>query len=118
MDGKNLFVDFGISLGKLFTIIVIATIAVVLKLIVESRKRKITVLNAFISWLAAVGICYLFFPYITKNASPETVPLWLTFVVLVGDKATTYIVERFNVDIFIKALINKIIGNNETSEKN
>lgn len=88
--------------------IVTATIAVGLKLIVESKKKKITFWAAFISWWGAVCISYLFYPVITKHSSEELVPLLLAFVVLVGDKLTSYFVDKFQVDTFLTAIMNML----------
>lgn len=103
---KQAFYEAMKGLVKLLPMIITATIAVGLKLIVESKRKKITFWNASISWFSAVGISYIFFPAITKYSSTELVPLWLAFVVLVGDKISTYFVEKFNVDVFLNAMVN------------
>lgn len=91
---------------KLIPMIVTATVAVGLKLMVDSRKKKITFWAAFISWLGAVFISYLFYPAILEYSSDSLKPLWMAFVVLVGDKIVVYFVEKFNVDTFLSAVVN------------
>lgn len=86
--------------------IVTASIVVGLKLIVESKKKKITVWAAFISWLGAVSISYLFYPVILTHVSEEFRPLLMAFVVLVGDKIVVYFIDKFQVDTFLTAITN------------
>lgn len=88
--------------------LVTATIAVGLKIIIESRRKKMTVWAAVISWLGAVFISYLFYPVILEYSSESFKPLWMAFVVLVGDKIVVYFVEKFQVDTFLSAIVNII----------
>lgn len=92
---------------------IIATIAIGIKLMIESRRKKITFITALLSWFSAVGTCYLFYEPIVKHINQEYRALAFAFVVMIGDKLMVYIVEKFDVDIMIQAGLNRIFSKKE-----
>lgn len=94
---------------KIIPMVLMATAAVILKLMVEGKKKKITFWNALLSWVAAVSVSYLVYDWAVSNFQPWAVPPIIAFFVMCGDKITTYFVDKFNVDTIITALINWLL---------
>ena len=106
---KGIMEEFIKSFIRMFPMLFAASIAVVLKLMVQSKRQKITPWTAIISWFSGVGSCYLCYPAILKHSTSELVPLWLALVVLIGDRVITYIVEKLHVELFLTSAINWLI---------
>ena len=81
--------------------IVAASIAVTLRLIVESKKNKITILNVVMSFISALGISYLFYPVILEYVKPSLQSIVIGIIVLTGDKIVSYVIYKFKVDQFL-----------------
>ena len=101
--------DFiGKGLFKFLPMLITATFAVILKLMVESKTKKITFWNALMSWIGAVGLSYIFYPIILEHSPEWARPFCIAFVVWSGDKFVYYFVVKYNVEIAIKAGVNWI----------
>lgn len=76
----------------------LATITVVLKLIIESKKNKVTLFNAFVSWIFALGISYVFYPIILENINKSWQGISIGLVVLTGEKIVTFVLYKVRVE--------------------
>jgi len=99
--GKDLLNEILTGLVKLLPMIVAASIAVTLRLIVESKKNKITILNVVMSFISALGISYLFYPVILEYVKPSLQSIVIGIIVLTGDKIVSYVIYKFKVDQFL-----------------
>jgi len=86
--------------------VVPATVTVIIKLIVENKKSKITWFNAVTSWLMAVGVSYIFYPVITKHVDEAWQPVVIAVAVLTGEKVVTYVIYKAKIDDFLTWLFN------------
>jgi len=92
------------GLVKLMPMLIPATVVTILKLIVENKKKKITAFNAITSWLAAVGVSYIFYPLVLEFIKDSFQPAIIAFIVLTGEKVITYFVYKFTVDDKLESL--------------
>jgi len=83
-----------------------ATISVVLKIIVMSRKEKITFVNAFTSWVFALGISVFTYPIVVEYFNPPFIGAVTGAIVLTGENLVSYIVYKFKIDGFLEWFIN------------
>jgi len=99
--GKDLLNEILTGLVKLLPMIVAASIAVTLRLIVESKKNKITPLNITLSFVSALGISWIFYPVILEYVKPAFHSIVIGLIVLTGDKIVSYVIYKFKVDQFL-----------------
>lgn len=83
---------------KLIPMFLAAFVTAVLKLIVESKKNKITPLNIFLSCVFAIGIAYLFSPVIIKYLEEDYHTLAVGALVLTGEKIFIYLIYKAKID--------------------
>jgi hypothetical protein len=101
-SGKDLLA----AAAKMLPMIGFATVSVILKVIVMSRKEKITFLNIVTAWVFALGICVLAYPIILESIQPPYVGAVTGVVVLTGENLVSYIVYKFKLDEFLTWFIN------------
>lgn len=87
----------------LLKIIIPAIVALSVKLAIESKRKKITVLSAFVSFVIAIGMAYLCSGWVLSNFEDTVIPI--AAITLLGEKIAMYIMYKFNIDIFLDSLI-------------
>lgn len=85
-----------------------ATITVVLKLIIESKKNKVTFLNVVMTLIFALGISYIFWPIIQEYIKPSMQGVATGAIVLTGEKIVTYVIYKAKIDEFLAWLFDAI----------
>lgn len=91
----------------LFKIIVPAIVALSVKLAIESKHKKITVLSAFLSFVIAVGIAYLSSGWVLKYFDDTTIPI--ACITLLGERFVIYFMYKFNIDQVLDGLVQYFI---------
>jgi len=98
---KDFLSEILTGLIKLLPMIAAASIAVTLRLIVESKKNKITLINIVLSFVSALGISWIFYPVILEYVKPVFHSIAIGVIVLTGDKIVSYMIYKFKVDLFL-----------------
>lgn len=88
-------------------VLIPAIVAVSIKLAIASRKNKMTIFNIITSFIIGIGSAYLFSSFILSHFSDEYVPLMIALVTISGEKIGNWVIYTFNVDAFIKAMIER-----------
>lgn len=96
------------AIVKLLPMIGFATITVVLKLIIESKKNKVTFLNVVMTLIFALGISYIFWPIIQEYIKPSMQGVATGAIVLTGEKIVTYVIYKAKIDEFLAWLFDAI----------
>jgi hypothetical protein len=91
----------------LIKILIPALVAVSIKIAITSRKNPMTLFNVITSIVIGVGSAYLFSGLVINNFSDEWVPLMIALVTISGEKIGNWLIYKFNIDLFIEALIEK-----------
>ena len=86
---------------KLIPMIMIATITTVMKLIIESKKNKITFLGGVMTWAFAMGISYIFYPIVVDYIKDSWQGVVIGAIVLTGEKIVTWIMYTLRVEDFL-----------------
>ena len=79
----------------------IATITTVMKLIIESKKNKITFFGGVMTWTFAMGISYIFYPIVLDYISDSWQGVVIGAIVLTGEKTVTWIMYTLRVEDFL-----------------
>lgn len=82
-------------------------VAISVKLAITMRKQSMTIFNIVSSVVIGVGSAYLFSGFIFKHFTDETATLMIAMVTISGEKIGNWLIYKFNVDLFIQALIEK-----------
>jgi len=105
LDYTNTIIEqVAAGLVKLMPMLIPATVVTILKLIVENKKKKITLFNSVTSWVAAVGISYIFWLPVLRYIIPDFQAAVISLIVLIGEKLITYFVYTFTVDDKLESL--------------
>jgi len=94
----------------LIKVLIPSLVAISVKLAITMRKHNMTILNIVSSVIIGVGSAYLFSGFIFKHFSDEAATLMIAMVTISGDKIGNWLIYKFNVDSFIRAMIEKYIS--------
>jgi hypothetical protein len=88
-------------------IILPALVGVAIKVAVQSKQEKITLVSVIWSFVAGVGSAYVFGDYVMTTFSHQWQPLIIAVVAISGEKIGTYLVYDINVKDLLKFILRK-----------
>ncbi len=88
-------------------IILPALVAVAIKLKVQSKHEKITLVSVICSFVSGVGSAYLFADYVMTNFSHQWQPLIIALVAISGEKIGYYLIYDINIKEILKFILKK-----------
>ena len=86
-----------------------AFIALSIKIATQVKREKMTFTRVVMSFVVGIGCAYFVYPFVDSNLSSEYVPLLVGVVSISGEKIAEYLIYKWDVDIFLGALIDTII---------
>lgn len=69
-----------------------------MKLIIESKKNRITFFGGLVTWLFAMAISYLVFPVVVDNFTESWQGIVMGAIILTGEKLVTWVMYTFRVE--------------------
>lgn len=88
--------------------IIPALVAISIKLAVQAKEQKVTLLQVVISFICGMGCAYLFSEYIDQTFSHPWHSVAIAVVAISGEKIGHFLVHKINVEKIILALIEKL----------
>ena len=89
-----------------------AFLAVGVKIAIEMKrtKSKISKLNILLSMIIGVGTAYLSSGPVLKNFSNEWLAIVIAAIAILSEKIGAFLIYKFNVDIFLSAIIDVVLS--------
>lgn len=89
-----------------------AFLAVGVKIAIEMKrtKSKISVLNIVLSMIIGVGTAYLSSGLVIKYFSNEWLAIVIAVVAILSEKIGEFLIYKFNVDVFLSAIVDVILS--------
>ncbi len=84
-----------------------AFLAVGLKIAIEMKKTKtkVTALNVFLSMTIGVSGAYICSDWVRSYFDDDSVSIVIALIAILSDKIGEFLIYKFNVDLFLTALI-------------
>lgn len=83
-------------------VILVAIVAMSIKIAIIMRKEKITVLNIFLSFVIGIGFAALTGTFILEKCHPSLAPIFIGIATLLGEKIGIWIMYKFNIDALLQ----------------
>lgn len=89
-----------------------AFLAVGVKIAIEMKrtKSKISILNIVLSMIIGVGTAYLTSELVIKHFSNEWLAIVIAVVAILSEKIGEFLIYKFNVDVFLSAIIDVVLS--------
>lgn len=89
-----------------------AFLAVGVKIAIEMKrtKSKISILNIVLSMIIGVGTAYLASDLIIKLFSNEWLAIVIAVVAILSEKIGEFLIYKFNVDVFLSAILDVVLS--------
>ena len=89
-----------------------AFLAVGVKIAIEMKrtKSKISILNILLSMIIGVGTAYLSSGLVLKYFSNEWLAIVIAVIAILSEKIGAFLIYKFNVDIFLSAIIDVVLS--------
>lgn len=86
-------------------VILVAAVAMSVKIAIQMKKEKVTLLNIILSIVIGIGVAALTGNLVLENFSPSWSPIVIAAITLVGEKIGNWLVYQFNVDSYMQDLV-------------
>ena len=89
-----------------------AFLAVGVKIAIEMKrtKSKISILNIVLSMIIGVGTACLSSGLVLKHFSNEWLAIVIAVIAILSEKIGAFLIYKFNVDIFLSAIIDVVLS--------
>ena len=89
-----------------------AFLAVGVKIAIEMKrtKSKISILNIVLSMIIGVGTAYLSSDLVLKHFRNEWLAIVIAVIAILSEKIGEFLIYKFNVDIFLSAIIDVVLS--------
>ena len=89
-----------------------AFLAVGVKIAIEMKrtKSKISILNIVLSMIIGVGTAYLSSGLVLKYFRNEWLAIVIAIIAILSEKIGEFLIYKFNVDIFLSAIIDVVLS--------
>ena len=89
-----------------------AFLAVGVKIAIEMKrtKSKISIFNIVLSMIIGVGTAYLSSGLVLKHFSNEWLAIVIAVIAILSEKIGAFLIYKFNVDIFLSAIIDVVLS--------
>ena len=96
-----------------------AFLAVGVKIAIEMKrtKSKISILNIVLSMIIGVGTAYLTSELVIKHFSDEWLAIVIAVVAILSEKIGEFLIYKFNVDVFLSAIVDVVLSSITKSKK-
>ena len=89
-----------------------AFLAVGVKIAIEMKrtKSKISILSIVLSMIIGVGTAYLTSGLVIKYFSNEWLTIVIAVVAILSEKIGEFLIYKFNVDVFLSAIVDVVLS--------
>ena len=89
-----------------------AFLAVGVKIAIEMKRKKskISILSIVLSMIIGVGTAYLTSGLVIKYFSNEWLTIVIAVVAILSEKIGEFLIYKFNVDVFLSAIIDVVLS--------
>ena len=89
-----------------------AFLAVGVKIAIEMKrtKSKISILSIVLSMIIGVGTAYLTSGLVIKHFSNEWLTIVIAVVAILSEKIGEFLIYKFNVDVFLSAIVDVVLS--------
>lgn len=91
-------------------IIIPALVAISVKLALQSKRQKVSLMNVITSMVIGIGSAYLSSDWVLTNFSHDTVPVVIATITISSEKIGYWLLDRFDVGGMIDAFMSSIWG--------
>jgi hypothetical protein len=86
-------------------VILVASVAVSIKIAIQMKKEKVSLVNVILSFIIGVGFAALTGNLILEKFSPSTAPICIGVITIMGEKIGTWLVYKLNVDVLMQDFV-------------
>lgn len=86
-------------------IILPALVGVAIKVAVQSKQEKVTLISIFWSFVSGVGSAYIFGDYVMTTFSHQWQPLVIAVVAISGEKIGNYLIYDLSIKDLLKFIL-------------
>lgn len=86
-------------------IILVALIAMSVKIAILVKKGKISILNILLSFIIGVGFAAITGTLVLESFKPHWVPIVIGAITLIGEKVGNWIIYKLNVDAMMQDFV-------------
>lgn len=91
-------------------IIIPALVAISVKLALQSKRQKVSLMNVITSMIIGIGTAYLSSDWVLGNFDHGTVPIIIATITITSEKLGYWILDRFDVGSMIDAFMGTLWG--------
>lgn len=86
-------------------IILVACVAVSVKIAIQMKKEKVSLINILLSFIIGVGFAMLFGNLVLEKCSASWVPVVIAIITLVGEKVGNWVIYKLKVDEILQDFV-------------
>lgn len=86
-------------------VILVASVAISIKIAIQMKKEKISRINIILSFIIGVGFAALTGNFILENFSSSKATMMIGAVTMLGEKIGTWLVYKLNVDALMQDFV-------------
>lgn len=98
-----------IDISEFFTKILLpAFVGISLKIAVQMKKTRLSILNVVLSFICGISVAYMFSDLIHLHVPSYYQSICIAIVAISGEKIGDFFVNKFRVDDFLGAIMNAV----------
>lgn len=90
-------------------VVLTALIAMSVKIAIQMKHEKVSLLNVILSFVVGMGVAILSGNLVLDKFSPSSAPIIIAAIALVGEKVGFWLIYKFNVDAVMQGFIDFLI---------
>lgn len=94
-------------------IILVACVTMSIKIAIQMKKEKVSLLNIILSFVIGVGFAAITGGIVMEKFSPSWVPVVIAVIVITAEKVGNYLIYKLKVDELIEDLIKYLVRKNK-----
>lgn len=93
------------ALKFFYKILIPSIIAISIKLAIEMKEEKVSLLRVVMSFVIGIGGAYFVFAFTEDNVQQKYVPLIVGAVSISSEKIAKFLIYKLNIDLLLKSII-------------
>lgn len=86
-------------------VILVASVAMSVKIAIQMKKEKVSLLNILLSFVIGVGLAGISGSLVMEKFSASWVPIIIGAITIIGEKVGTWLIYKLNVDALMQDFV-------------